>query len=169
MRADFFFFFSIWGGTGGPVQVSLNATIVRESYISILVIYLQYFYIFEFCKRKEMNMYMYMEKESAQILALVSYAPRLFFQRGEKKTHVNIYIYIYANEDKREAVQKMALNVRLSGQTGKWIHPPSQTWNPRGECLQRRKRWPATSSVLRGSLASAARPNQKPLPVESSF
>lgn len=62
--------------------------IVRESYISNLVIYLQYFYIFVFAndrKCKQINMYIYILKKNVQILSLVSYALRLFFQRKKKK------------------------------------------------------------------------------------
>lgn len=81
--------------------------IVRESYISNLVIYLQYFYIFVFAndrKCKQMNMYIYILKKNVQILSLVSYALRLFFQR-KKKT------WIYANRDKSKDVQNITLNV----------------------------------------------------------
>ena len=59
MHANFCFLFY---GKGGTIQISSNGMIVREGYISNLVIYLQYFYIFVFandCKCKQMNMYIY--------------------------------------------------------------------------------------------------------------
>lgn len=52
----------LFKGNGWEVQISSNVTIVRGSYISNLVIYLQYFYIFVFAndrKCKQMNMCIY--------------------------------------------------------------------------------------------------------------
>lgn len=52
MHADFFFYLKGMG-KGRAVQSSLNVPIVRGSYISNLVIYLQYFYIFVFANNRK--------------------------------------------------------------------------------------------------------------------
>lgn len=81
--------------------------IVRESYISNLVIYLQYFYIFVFAndrKCKQMNMYIYILKKKCSDSFFSFLCAEVIFPEKKKP-------WIYANRDKSKDVQNITLNV----------------------------------------------------------
>lgn len=112
-----------WGGT----HLCKCYDCEGKRYISnfVIVIYFQYFYIFGFCKvsltfvwvRQSRNMYI--KCSYVQILCLVSYMLRLFFQK---------ITWIYANWVKNKDVQNkniecvLYLVQHLSNKTGKCIH-----------------------------------------------